>query len=177
MEIPLFSVYSFYHTLTGFNFLLLVIGDLDNVATELKDFKKSDWKKFGLKAGLSNTLDEIEANNTKVEDRFLECLFYWLRRKDKVDDKGRPSWRRLVEILEELGDRALADEIRGRKGKLNLLIIGLYYQFLGVSSDINEEQQVEPVTAPGPDKIREQRERNSKYTINNSNYNRNSNYY
>ena len=127
-----FSVYSFCHTLTGFNFLLLDIGDLDSVLTELKgfnnpdwiefgskEFKKSDWREFGSKAGLSyNTLNGIQANKTNVEDRFEECLACWLRREDKVDEKGKPSWRRLVEILEELGDRALADKIRERKGKL-----------------------------------------------------------
>ena len=115
---PLFSVYSFYHTLTGFNFLLLDIEDLDKVKTELKHFKKSDWRIFGLKAGLSySTLHEIE-NSKKVADRFEECLACWLRREDDVDENEKPSWRRLAKILEGIGERALADKIRDRKGKL-----------------------------------------------------------
>ena len=124
---PLFSVYSFYHTLTAFNFLLLDIGDLDNVKTELEEFNKPDWREFGSKAGLRyNTLNKIEADKTKVKDRFEECLSCWLTREDKVDEKGKPSWRRLVEILEELGDRALADTIRERKGKLYIVFIVLF---------------------------------------------------
>ena len=124
VEISLFSVYSFYHTLTGFNFLLLDIEDLDKVKTELKQFNKSDWREFGLKAGLSySTLDEIEDDNkTKAKDRFLECLACWLKRQDKVDDKGKPSWRRLAEILYEIGDQALAEKIRDRKGKFKHVI-------------------------------------------------------
>ena len=111
-----------------FQLFLLDIGDLDNVKTELEGFKKSDWREFGLKAGLSyNTLNEIENNKKEVKDRFEECLACWLRREDKVDEKGKPSWKRLVEILKELGDRALADKIRDRKGKLKFLIISLYY--------------------------------------------------
>ena len=100
-------------------FRLLGIGDLDNVKTELKEFNKPDWREFGSEAGLSyTTLNEIQANKTNVQDRFEECLACWLRRQDKVDDKGKPSWRRLVEILDEIGDRALADTIRNRKGNL-----------------------------------------------------------
>ena len=96
---------------------------MDKVKTELKEFKKSDWKKFGSEAGLSyNTLDEIEENKTKVEDRFLECLACWLRRQDKVNDKGKPSLRRLAEILYEIGDQALAEKIRDRKGKFKHVI-------------------------------------------------------
>ena len=121
-------VYSFYHTLTAFNFLLLDIGDLYNVKTELEEFKKSDWREFGSEAGLSyNTLDKIEANKTKVEDRFEECLACWLKRQNKVDEQGKPSWRRLAEILDKIGDRALAKKIRDRKGKLILLNHPFYY--------------------------------------------------
>ncbi|XP_019859374.1 PREDICTED: uncharacterized protein LOC109587585 [Amphimedon queenslandica] len=95
----------------------LGIGDLHDVKTELKEFTTSDWRKFGSVAGLKyNTLNNIQENKTKVEDRFEECLACWLRRKDDVDSKGKPSWRRLVEILEELGERALADKISNRKG-------------------------------------------------------------
>ena len=95
--------------------------DLPNFLTELRQFPKSDWRRFGLEAGLSYiTLHNIEANKTKVEDRFIECLACWLKRQDDVDKQGKPSWRRLVEILEELGERALADKIRVRKGELIL---------------------------------------------------------
>ena len=119
MEIPLFSVYLFYHNLTAFNFFILDIEDLYNVKTELKEFNKPDWREFGSKAGLSyTTLNGIQANKTNVDDRFEECLACWLRRQDKVDEQGKPSRIRLAEILDEIGDRALADKIRDRKGKL-----------------------------------------------------------
>ena len=128
MEIPLFSVYSFYHTLTGFNFRFLGIGDLHNVKTELKEFNKPDWRKFGSEAGLSyNTLNAIQANKTNVEDRFEDCLACWLKIQDKVGEKGKPSRIRLAEILDEIGDQALAEKIRDRKGELKLLIISLHY--------------------------------------------------
>ena len=131
---------------------LLDIDDLDNIITELKQFPKSYWRRFGLKAGLSySTLDEIgDDNKTKVENRFVECLACWLRRKDKVDSKGKPSWRRLVEILEKIGDQALADKIRDRKGKLFFayyLIIN--FIVLTLSSNVHEGQKICHVTAPG----------------------------
>lgn len=134
----------------------MFILDLNDLETELNNFKKSEWKKFGSKAGLNySTLDEIEADKKgNIHQCFVECLSCWLRRKDNVDSKGKPSWRRLVEILEELGERTLADEVRGRKGekkgKLNFkpMTLFLVLIIIGISSHVHEEQQVSPVPAP-----------------------------
>ncbi|XP_019863443.1 PREDICTED: uncharacterized protein LOC109592451, partial [Amphimedon queenslandica] len=111
---------------------ILNIHDLQQVWTELKEFPLRNWREFGLTAGLYyTTLSNIEANSTKVEDHFMECLSCWLKRKDNVNKQGMPTWRRLEKILEELGEQALADRVRG------------------LSSDAHEEQQVEPVTTSG----------------------------
>uniref|UniRef100_A0A1X7SYV7 Death domain-containing protein n=1 Tax=Amphimedon queenslandica TaxID=400682 RepID=A0A1X7SYV7_AMPQE len=109
--------------------------DLNDLETELKEFKKSDWRKFGSEAGLSyNTLDEIVADNKgNTHQCFVECLSCWLKRKDNVDKRGKPSWSRLGEILDEL-DRTLADKIRSRKD---------------VPIDVHKEQQVETVNTSG----------------------------
>ena len=95
---------------------------MEDVLNELEQFSEVKWEDFGLKAGLyKNTLEKIKSDKKEnTHQCFVECLACWLKRQDKVKEKGKPSWRRLAEILEELGDRALADKIRDRKGKLSL---------------------------------------------------------
>ena len=114
-----------------FQFYVLDIKDLNSVLTKLKQgqFSEVKWEDFGLEAGLyKNTLETIKATNKEnTHPCFVECLSRWLRGEDDVDRQGKPSWRRLAEILEELGQQRLADEIRGRKGKLKILIIDFYY--------------------------------------------------
>ena len=91
---------------------------MEEVWAKLKQggFSTFNWRQFGLKGGIKNdTLENIETNITNTEDRFKDCLTCWLRREDDVDEQGKPSWRRLAEILEELGELALADKIRTGK--------------------------------------------------------------
>lgn len=96
----------------------LGITDLDAIVKELKLFSKDKWDTFGLKAGLYQpTLSAIEANHNKDVDKcFRECVSCWLQKQDKVEEKGVPTWRRLADILEEVGDKALAENIRKRAG-------------------------------------------------------------
>ena len=94
---------------------------MDDILSVLKDFSNDRWEEFGLKAGLKYepTLSNIAANHMSsgVEKCFRECLSAWLRMEDKVKDKGVPTWLRLAEIMEELGDRATGESIRTNKGK------------------------------------------------------------
>uniref|UniRef100_A0A1X7U7D9 Death domain-containing protein n=1 Tax=Amphimedon queenslandica TaxID=400682 RepID=A0A1X7U7D9_AMPQE len=90
------------------------IRDLNTVLSNLSHFPKDKWRSFGLEAGLYEpTLSAIEANHRgDVEGCFRECVSLWLKKKDGVDKKGAPTWLRLRDILEEIGEKDLADEIR-----------------------------------------------------------------
>ena len=70
---------------------------------ELKGFRKDRWMEFGLECGLHyNTLKIIEANSKDASTCFRECVGYWLRREDDVDERGEPSPQRLAEIRSKL---------------------------------------------------------------------------
>ena len=90
------------------------IRHLDLVLNELQLFGKGNWQNFGLKAGLfHNNLQEIENNNSRdVDACFRGCIVSWLKRQDNVDVKGKPTLLRLANVVEETGDRAVADGIR-----------------------------------------------------------------
>ena len=98
----------------------VAISHLDDILSVLENFRNEKWEEFGLKAGLyDTTLSNISHRGSGVEKYFRECLSAWLRMADKVKDKGVPTWLRLAEIMEELGDRAIGESIRTNKGKLN----------------------------------------------------------
>ena len=47
-----------------------------------------------------------------ITDTFLHDLVGdWLERKYRVDEVGRPTWRKLVEVLREVGQNGLANDI------------------------------------------------------------------
>ena len=90
---------------------------MDAILKELQLFSKDKWGAFGLEAGLYQpTLSAIEANHKDVDKCFRECVSRWLQKQDKVEEKGVPTWQRLADILEEVGDKALAENIRKRAG-------------------------------------------------------------
>ena len=110
------------------SFFALVTKDLDAILLWLKRFPKDKWEEFGLKAGLYAPTLSIIRNTYRgdSEECFKRCLFLWLERADNVDGKGKPTWQRLADILEEMGNKALADEIRIGKGQNNNVFCILY---------------------------------------------------
>ena len=73
--------------------------DLGDVLEEVTDVTK--WFDTGLALGLKYpTLEKIKIKNREdVDDCRRDMLVRWLRRVDKVDQKGLPSWRSLVRAL------------------------------------------------------------------------------
>ena len=102
-------------------FFALVTKDLDAILNWLELFPEDKWEEFGLMAGLyAPTLSVIEdTHRGDCEECFKRCLSLWLERADNVDGKGKPTWQRLADILEEMGNKALADTIRIGKGQNN----------------------------------------------------------
>ena len=97
----------------------LIITDIDNLdevqeLLETSRFSEQNWLNLGLKLGLlKNTLETIEAKHRPDINRCLvECLTLWLRRADKVDEKGVPTWDALADALSKLGDKKSAEYIR-----------------------------------------------------------------
>ena len=99
----------------------LDITDLGRILKQLELFPKDKWHDFGLEAGLyPPTLSTIEDTHRGDSEKcFKRCLSLWLERADNVDGEGKPTWQRLADILEEMGNKALADTIRIGKGQNN----------------------------------------------------------
>ena len=96
--------------------VLADINNLDDVLTKLERFPKHRWMEFGLRCGLHHdTLKIIQADNPKdTEGCFTECVACWLKRKDDVDKKGKPTLQRLADIVGNIGDKATAENIRSQ---------------------------------------------------------------
>lgn len=119
------SKFSLFHCLVVMP--TAAIRDLNEILSVLKDFRNDRWEEFGLEAGLYKpTLDNID-KSSGVKTCFRECLSAWLTVADNVKEKGVPTWLRLADIVEELGDGATADNIRSNKGKLTLDVFMIVY--------------------------------------------------
>ena len=77
---------------------------------------KTRYKTFGMMLGLGFTeLEAIQRTNAfDVEDALVAVVITWLRQKYNVEKFGHPTWRRIVEALDnEAGgnNHALAKRI------------------------------------------------------------------
>ena len=64
--------------------------------------------RLGEKLGLNGR----KLRKRKDSDTFLDDLVGdWLERKDRVDKVGKPTWRKLVEVLRKVGQNGLANDI------------------------------------------------------------------
>ena len=84
---------------------VLMLDDLRELVQELEPIK--EWFTLGLYLGLKDDeLSEIEADHHYLQRRKSEVLLKWLR-------KGRNcTWRRVVEVLMQMGEMAVADTIK-----------------------------------------------------------------
>ena len=114
------------------SFFALGVTDSGCILKQLELFPKDKWHDFGLEAGLyPPTLSTIgDTHRGDSEKCFSKCLSLWLERADNVDEKGKPTWQRLADILEEMGNKALADTIRNNKGQNNNVLCIILVELL-----------------------------------------------
>ena len=98
------------------NPISLGIEDLDEVLDALRSghFPCAKWRWLGLQLGLYEPrLEDIDEKYRGDPEKCLYgCLSAWLKRKDKVDEKGTPSWPVLAAALGTIGEAATASNIR-----------------------------------------------------------------
>ena len=74
----------------------------------LNDVKTTNWYRLGLELDIdSHSLDIIEVDGVKVDDRLRLLFQKWLRVCTK------PSWRAVVNALRTIGEEALATKLEG----------------------------------------------------------------
>ena len=80
---------------------------------EKKQFFESEWEKLGDELGLyPNTLNTIKTNNPRdVSSCLRDMLLKWLQGADGVSGNGGSTWASLVNALESIGQRAVAEHI------------------------------------------------------------------
>ena len=70
---------------------------------------RASWKTIGIRLGVNYpTIEAINVDHPRSEDKLMEVIAAWLRRK--CDNQIMPSWKRLCWSLETI-DKAKAEEI------------------------------------------------------------------
>ena len=70
------------------------------------------WQALGAYLGLlNNTLQRIQSSYLEEEKCLRECLLYWLRRYDCVDDRGGPTCDSLEKALKDIKADEIAKQV------------------------------------------------------------------
>ena len=84
---------------------MLTLGDLRELVQELEPIE--EWFTLGLYLGLKDDqLKKIEADHHHLQRRKSEVLSSWLRKGHNC------TWRRVVEVLMQMGEMVVADAIK-----------------------------------------------------------------
>ena len=92
--------------------LYITFKDLEHVTgiLERNKFSNSYWKELGRQLGLDDaTLDDIDEKYGTLKERFKKCMHTWLKGEDS--DKQARTWKTLVNALERMGQKNVADKI------------------------------------------------------------------
>ncbi|XP_019862785.1 PREDICTED: uncharacterized protein LOC109591497 [Amphimedon queenslandica] len=94
----------------------LEIKDLNDILSMLRNskFDYVKWRDLGLELGLNLIrVNLIENDNPQdTEARLKRTLEIWLNRIDDVDKKGGATWKALVDALEKIGQKPVAEKIK-----------------------------------------------------------------
>ena len=85
--------------------------DLADISHYLRELDRAALTKLGLDLGISyDRLRRIDSQN------FLEdMLAAWLQRVDQVQQRGTPTWKRLMKCLKRAGQNGIAINIERDK--------------------------------------------------------------
>ena len=102
-----------FYLLVGINDLIDVFNVLNAEPSLISE--PSSWKFLGRNLGLADdTLQKIEDFHDTTEDRLYFCLLKWIKRIDKVDEKGGPTYYILVESLKKMKKEEIAERVSAK---------------------------------------------------------------
>ena len=102
-------IYTAFITANTCNHFIIDIKDLNEVFDLLHN-SLNKWKVLGLKLGVDYTeLNKIEADKNDTDSCLMEMLAAWLKQSS---GKAVPTYKHLLDSLESIGERELADRIK-----------------------------------------------------------------
>ena len=89
--------------------------DLADISHYLNELNKSAVFNLGLDLGIGYSRLTTDSTN------FLQDMLYaWLQKVDQVQERGIPTWERLVKSLKRVGQNGIAMNIEQDKKKVDL---------------------------------------------------------